>query len=498
MREPLGSWPDAKQILTNDINNDGGPDLAIVGTKQVTFVWGQLTAGPGIDLSGWELQAAALVDYDNDGWLDFCARGRSPTQPGIGQIRLWRSSHAQAWSEVTTDCGLAAQKLPPLADLLAADLDADEDTDLLLVTADGELRFLRNHGGHVNGQLKVRLLSLLAGNRGGIGTQLEVRDADYSATRWVQREWPIEIGLNGRHELDTVRTVWTDGIVRSQTMVAPTGRPLDFIVSEVISTGSCPYLYVWDGRGLRFVTDLLGGGALGVPISRETLEPVNPHETVVIGDSDHFRPIGDSYMLKIANEQREVDYLDYFQLLAVDHPRQVEVHSSSRLGGPSHQSPEVRGICRLTRPVRVEGDDGIDRTEHVQEIDGIFAPPGPVLPPPLRGVCQPLSLTLDFGPMATERPLLLALTGWVQYGTSSSNIALSQNRSIRVIRPVLEVETGDGDWEVLGIDVGLPAGKTKTILYDLDGKLPPGARKLRLTTTCEVRWDRIASANLGM
>jgi hypothetical protein len=40
--------------------------------------------------------------------------------------------------------------------------------------------------------------------------------------------------------------------------------------------------------------------------------------------------------------------------------------------------------------------------------------------------------------------------------------------------------------------VGFPAGNTKSIVCDLTGKLPPNARRLRLTTSFEVRWDRIA------
>jgi hypothetical protein len=40
--------------------------------------------------------------------------------------------------------------------------------------------------------------------------------------------------------------------------------------------------------------------------------------------------------------------------------------------------------------------------------------------------------------------------------------------------------------------VGAPAGKTKTILVDLEGKLEPGTRRLRLTQAFEIHWDRIA------
>ena len=39
------------------------------------------------------------------------------------------------------------------------------------------------------------------------------------------------------------------------------------------------------------------------------------------------------------------------------------------------------------------------------------------------------------------------------------------------------------------VAVGVPAGKTKTILVDLEDKLPPGTRRLRLTTAFELYWD---------
>jgi hypothetical protein len=65
---------------------------------------------------------------------------------------------------------------------------------------------------------------------------------------------------------------------------------------------------------------------------------------------------------------------------------------------------------------------------------------------------------------------------------------------VEPIPPILEVETSAGDWITLNVSMGLPAGKTKTILCDLRNRLPSGARRLRLTTTYQVRWDRIVLA----
>ena len=44
----------------------------------------------------------------------------------------------------------------------------------------------------------------------------------------------------------------------------------------------------------------------------------------------------------------------------------------------------------------------------------------------------------------------------------------------------------------MDVTVGAPAGKTKTILVDLEGKLEAGTRRLRLTEAFEIHWDRIA------
>jgi hypothetical protein len=88
--------------------------------------------------------------------------------------------------------------------------------------------------------------------------------------------------------------------------------------------------------------------------------------------------------------------------------------------------------------------------------------------------------------------LFLALTGWFRFGNSSTNIAASQRSDLQVIWPKLEAAGADGHWQTVAEVVGFPAGNTKTIICDLTGKLPAGTRRLRLSTSFEVRWDRIA------
>ena len=371
---------------------------------------------------------------------------------------------------------------------MAADVDGDGDSDLLLLTAKQRLRLLRNEGGHVNGQLKIRLVGLKT-NPKGIGTHIELRKGEFWVTRSVSNI-PIEIGLGGRKQLDTIQTIWTNGVVDNQLDVQAMASPIT-ITEKNVATGSCPFLYAWDGETYRFVTDILGNAPLGLPLSRDLLVTADPDEFVMIGDGDAFPTREGAYALKITSEFVEVLYLDYVKLVAVDHSREVEIHSTDKVMPPPYPASELWPLRNPIRLVQAEGDDGIDRTRDLARLDGAFAPPGSLLPPPLRGMCHPLSIVLDFGRLRPDRPLVLALTGWLQYGQASTNIAISQNSSLKIIPPMLEVETAGGDWLPLDLRVGMPAGKTKTILCDLDGKLPKDAKRLRLTTTFEIHWDRI-------
>jgi Flp pilus assembly protein TadD len=495
MPEPPGPWPPARRVLADDLDNDGNPDALLLAEKQAVVLFGRRAERKQLELASLQAPVAAFVDFDNDGWLDVCIAGAKSGENAKGALRLWRNEGAGDWPEVTSAAGLGSLDLPPVGEIIPADFDNDGDTDLMLITADGRLRFLRNNGGNANGQLKLRIVGTKT-NPTGLGTRVEVRATEFRAARSVSTV-PVEIGVGQSKQLDSVQTVWGNGVVENRIEVAVKPAPLT-IVEKNVAAGSCPYLYAWDGRRFRFVTDLLGNSPLGLSLRRGLVLPADPDEFVVVGTDKNFRPRRGFYELEVTEELREVLYLDSARLVAVDHAPDVEMHSTDKLGSPPFPPSELWALRSPKLPVRALGDDGIDRTEALRAIDGVFAPPGPPRPPPLRGVCQPLALTLDFGPLDTSRPLVLALTGWIQYGDASVNIASSQNASLAVIPPKIEAETADGAWQPVEVAVGMPAGKIKTILCDLTGKLPRMlSGRLRLTTTFELRWDRIALFERG-
>lgn len=487
--DPPGPWPPAKFVWGSDFDNDGRMDVLCVGERQAIPIYGGVTQRSQIDFPELEVATGVLLDFDNDGWIDFCAAGSEREPLGRGALRIWRNE-SPTWQDVTRQVGLDLIKLPAVRHLAGADFDNDGDTDIVAVTATGRMHFLRNEGGHVNHQLKVRVLGTKT-NPSGLGTQVELRAGSFRVVRPTSSV-PIELGVARNEQFDSVQTVWSNGIIDNQLEVKAQREPLT-IVEKNVAAGSCPYLYAWDGRHFRFVTDLLGNSPLGLSIQRNVVLPSDPEEIVFMGTTQEVQPRAGAYEAQITEELREVLYLDTVRLLAIDHPAEMELHSTDKLGPPPFP-PSAVWLLRSARvPIRAVGDDGIDRTEAVRAIDGVFAPPGPDRPPPLRGVCQPLALDLDFGLVSAGKTgPVLALTGWLQYGDASANIAASQNTSLAVIGPRLEAETAPGQWTPVDATVGLPAGKTKTILCDLTGKLPPTVRRLRLVTTFEVRWDRIA------
>ncbi len=467
-------WPAGSVLATGDLNNDLRADLVVAGERELKIIFGGIKGSLTLPLNGLQAKGILLVDYDNDGWLDVIAYGSG--------LRVWRNL-GKAFQDVTAQLGL--DKVGPVDALVAADFDNDGDTDLVLSSTNG-LQFWRNDGGNANKQLKLQL----AGNRSNasaLGVRLEAAAGNWHTLRALQR-LPLEIGVGRHGKLDTLKIRWFDLAV---TMVDVPVQSGPMTVDELTApSGSCPYLYAWDGWRFTFVTDILGGSPLGLPASKAHFIEADPEELLALGAEPQFPPRDGAYQVRITEELREVLYLDEASLVVVDHPAGTMVCPTSKmLPGkpfPPHELWTLRPLAALKEAVR---SDGLDVTESLAKADRRMVSPTRLREPQLRGLAEPYSVTMDFGPLPVDRPLVLVLTGWLRFGGGMANIAASLDPSLPFPFPSLAVELPDGSWQKVDTDVGAPCGKTKTILVDLDRKLPPGARRLRLTTAFEIHWD---------
>jgi Flp pilus assembly protein TadD len=469
-------WPAGAVMATGDLRNDLHAQAVIATETALEIVGGRDAPRQSLPLRGFRVAGLLLEDFDNDGWLDIIAYGG-------GGVRVWRNAGHAGFQDVTGELGL--DKVGPVEGMVAADFAGDGCIDLV-TSSDAGLRYWRNQGGNRNLQLKLRLVGNRS-NSSSLGVRVEVSAGDWRTSRTVRR-MPLEIGVGQHGQLDALRVHWFD--LSTAQVDVPVGRAMVTVTEPKLPSGSCPYLYAWDGRGFRFVTDILGAAPLGLPQDEKRYVPADPEELLALGAEAQFPPRNGAYEVRITDELREVLYLDEARLIAVDHPRGTLVLPTSKMHASGPFPPhEIRTLRPLCVPRLAVTGDGADVTEELARVDGRMVSPARLRRPQLRGLAEPYSVTLDFGPLPQDRPLVLALTGWLHFGGGMANVAGSIDPTLPFPFPVLEAGLGDGSWQRLGAEVGTPAGKTKTILVDLGDRLPAGTRLLRISTAYEIYWD---------
>lgn len=474
----VANWPAGSVMASGDLNNDTRTDTIFAANGKIECRFNAVEQSHSIDSGA--VQALKIADYDNDGWLDIVA-GTS------GGIRVWRNVGQAGFVEATDGLGLKGVNVGAVSEIHCADFNGDCASDLLLATENG-LRIFRNDGGAANKQVKVRLFGNRS-NASGLGVKLEAQTGGLRTIRTVQ-QLPVEIGIGKYAQVETLTVRWFDLAVPLIDVKAECTNL--FIAELVLPTGSCPYLYVWDGTKHRFVTDLLGAAPIGLPVAEGRYIDADPDEFVWIGNESNFKPLNGAYQAQITEELREVLYLDEAKLVVVDHPEGTEVVSTDKLvPGKSFPPGGIMTLGARKSLVAARTLEGADVTQALNENDCVMVSPARLHIPQRRGMAERHGVELDFGALDVKKPLALALTGWLRFGGGMANIAASHLPDLPFPFPMLEVER-DGKWEKVNVTAGAPAGKTKTIVIDLEGKLPESARKLRLTAGFEIHWDRIA------
>ncbi len=480
--ETPAGWPVTRALAVADLNNDLRSDVALLTEKSIDLYFGGLREPTRLSALRHRLSHIRIVDYDNDGWLDIVAWGPDG-------IRVWRNRGHLGFHEVTTDLGLDALKGREVRYLVVADFDRDGDLDFIVDVAGQGLVFLRNDGGNANGLLNLQLLGNRS-NASGLGVKIEASAAGWHALRFVD-SLPVTLGVGHRKQLDSVTTRWFETKLDNTDVVLEGQEPL-VVFELVIPGGSCPYLYVGKGKEFHFVTDILGGSPVGLPSMPGRYIAADPTEFVWLGNASTVVPDAGRLQVRLTEELKEILYLDYARVVVADHPPSVEVHPTSRmLPFPPFVS---HGLVGLTReiPLRLATTlDGEDVTDRLRHTDGRRVSPPALRGPQYRGLAEQHGVVLDFGPLGSGGPLSLVLNGWIRFGGGMANIAASHNPEFPFPFPKLEAEV-NGMWQNVDLQVGVPAGKTKTIVVDLTDKLPSGTRRLRLTDAFELHWDRIS------
>ena len=491
-RAGLPSSGGASAVAVGDYNNDGSLDLFIASTSGDPVLW--LNERDGTferdGRSGRVFQAlrsapvsqATFLDHDNDGWLDLVVGSNS----AVFFFRNDRSGRFLDRSAIIP----AEVRAAGARSIAVSDVDDDGDEDLLLIDRAGAPRLLRNELGNSNLGVNVELKALGTGsgknNALGIGARLELRAGQIYQTR-VATGRVTHFGLGPHLKADVLRVEWPNGA--PQTIYFP-GSDRDVVESEMLK-GSCAFVYTWDGKGFRFVTDAMWRSALGMPLglmgSTSAFAPAGASQEYVRIASDALQPRDGRYVLQLTEELWETAYTDEVKLLAIDHPDSVDVFVDERFVPPGPLKLELFQISQRYPPRSATDGRGNNVLPALRATDDVFV--SNLTPTRYQGVVEPHEIILDLGDAAGGAGTYLFLRGWIYPTDASINVALSQQSALKLAPPVLDVRDASGRW-VERASIGFPSGKDKTIVIDLAGMFPARDHRVRIRTNMQIYWDQ--------
>jgi len=494
----LGDVQGSTSVAIGDYDNDGYADLFVTnstaGKQQLFKNAGKMTfetdgqtaafVNPLQQLVGHD---AEFFDFDNDGFLDLLIVGAS-TSDGPNAL-LFHNDGQGVFEDVSH---LLPDNLPPATQIVIADYNEDGDMDIFLANQQGGVRLLRNDGGNANHHLRIQLVGIRTGsgknNYYGVGAKVEVRAAELYQAKTITGP-DVHFGLGAKEKADVVRILWTNGV--PQNIFSP-GSDQDLIEEQELK-GSCPFLYTWNGEEYVFVKDLMWRSALGMPMGimggTTTYAFANASDEYIKVPGNLLKAKDGMYSLQVTSELWETIYFDRIQLVAVDHPQDIEIFVDEKFTPPPFPGLKVYPVSKKHVPIGAIDGKGNDVLSYISEKDDKYL--STFNRDQYQGVTETHHLILDLGNVENLQNLHLFLNGWIFPTDASINVALSQNDHLASIPPRLQVMDEHGKWVTVIENIGFPMGKDKTVVIDLSDKFITGERKVRITTNMEIYWDQV-------
>jgi tetratricopeptide (TPR) repeat protein len=509
-------------VVPGDFDDDGRMDLCVLtgaGPLLYRNTGGKFVRYPA-NLPARRFDAAVWIDYDHDYDLDLMLLGPQPA--------LLRNQGAAGWADRTEDFPFvkggvtSVEKTRVVPDSKAFDLaafyvdrapvlyrdqlggrytveafsggsaahrkkqvDADFDAtgrlDRARIDADGAIHFLRNESDQSHRWIRVHLK--------GVRSLKLAQDAlvEMKAGTLYRRQFyagvPLLFDAGDHTSVDVIRITWPNGLIQNEVHQAANQTHL-YQEAQRLS-GSCPMIWTWNGRQFQFITDVLGVAPLGARDGDGSYFPVDHQEYVQIpGTALH--PGNGHYEVRVTEELSEVSYLDQIHLYAVDHPAGTEIFTNEKFKGPPYPELRLFSVERRIYPKTARDDRGADVLPQLIAKDQRY-------PDHFRrsetGVADLHSLDLDFGSIAPSGKAILLLNGWVDWPDGSTFRRAAQESQAGLVMPYLQVEDAAGAWTTVNQDMGMPAGKPKTIAVPVE--FLSASRKVRIVTNLCVYWDEI-------
>ena len=223
-------------------------------------------------------------------------------------------------------------------------------------------------------------------------------------------------------------------------------------------SGSCPFLYLWDGDDYTYYTDLasesLGGSWFETPLYEAGIYE--------LGD---FQAEDGVYKMKVREVIPESDFFDEAKLVLVDVPEGYGVLNQWHNTYSDDEAPpkDFMTIKDPRKPLSATDRYGNNVLAEVSEKDGV---------PLTTHNKEPNYVILDFGPIENPEYAKLVITGWSTY---QSNPELPSQKNLLV-----ETVDENGEW-VTAATFGKFTGDTRTFVFDIADIVQADDTRMRIS-----------------
>ncbi len=327
-------------------------------------------------------------------------------------------------------------------------------------------------------------------NTSGIGTGYAARiggewmggEGFRPSTGRSQSLAPVAIGTGPIGKIDALEIEWSDGVFQSEVDLA--GGTTHAITETQRQISSCPVLSAWNGREMRFVTDLLGVGGVGFLLEPGVYSESRPIESLVLPEGALAPKADGTLSLALAEPMEESCMLDSVRLRAIDLPAGWDIAPDERMaiGGAAPMS-EIIAWKTAWLP---SGNPALAKA------DLVASEVGKVDPRFIGRLAQEQVIELDFGTAidAIAEPWLV-IDGWIEYPYCQTMFAAWQ-AGAKYKAPGLEARAADGTWKELVAEWGYPAGMPRRMALPIPkSALPTGTTALRMRTNMEIYFDSV-------
>jgi hypothetical protein len=307
-------------------------------------------------------------------------------------------------------------------------------------------------------------------------------------------------------------TAWSDGVLSSSRTFSLESRLILVCTYTLISGyASCPSLYIWNGTGYSYVTDVSNSGWLGYIGYMNSDGTVifkggNPYDYVKL-DKNLLATNNGNFDMTLSQQWNELYYLDQAYMLVVDHPVGTDAYMSmtSYLSDGSTGKVYTVNSQNIQSPISATNEKGQNVLPQLLTKDGLYTPG-------INGYDSVWNnitlnqLTLDLGNLTGAPEIKLVIKGMVDWGSADSYYkwidsfkdaaakGLVSNGTEITPAPYLEVKAANGSWIRISQDVPLPSDyNSRTYTVDLTGIFPADITdyQIRFNNYWNVTYDYI-------